>query len=83
MVRKGIRGIGMRLTFGTIGIAMAITISAAAQTTPAPTPPSPQQQARDTLEFNKTHYTKHEYRVAMRDGVKLYTVVVPDVADAV
>jgi putative CocE/NonD family hydrolase len=70
----------MRLTFGTIGIAMAITISAAAQTTPAPTPPSPQQQARDTLEFNKTHYTKHEYRVAMRDGVKLYTVVYTPVA---
>src|SRR5438552_10373102 len=27
------------------------------------------------LEYVKAHYTKHEYRIPMRDGVKLYTAV--------
>ena len=31
-------------------------------------------------EFYKSHYTKHEYRVAMRDGVKLYTQVYTPIA---
>jgi putative CocE/NonD family hydrolase len=31
-------------------------------------------------EFLKAHYAKHEYRVAMRDGAKLYTVVYTPVA---
>lgn len=35
---------------------------------------------REMAEFTKTHYTKHEYRIAMRDGVKLYTVVYTPVA---
>jgi putative CocE/NonD family hydrolase len=34
------------------------------------------QAASDAmLDFYKTHYVKHEYRIAMRDGVKLYTQV--------
>jgi putative CocE/NonD family hydrolase len=37
---------------------------------------TPQQQA----EFFKTHYAKHEYRIAMRDGVKLYTQVYTPIA---
>ena len=32
------------------------------------------------LEFAKTHYEKHEYRIAMRDGVKLYTQVYTPIA---
>jgi len=48
---------------------------------PAKTPaPSPEEQRREQLEFYRTHYTKHEYRVAMRDGVKLYTVVYTPIA---
>src|SRR4051812_40985184 len=27
------------------------------------------------LEYIKAHYTKHEYRIPMRDGVKLFTCV--------
>ena len=51
-------------------------VTVAAQTaSPAPTPLSPQQQMRKIAEFFKSHYTKHEYRIAMRDGVKLYTQV--------
>ena len=26
-------------------------------------------------EYIKTHYNKHEYRIEMRDGVKLFTAV--------
>jgi len=48
------------------------------------TPAAPltrQQQRAKELEFYKTHYAKHEYRVAMRDGVKLYTVVYTPIAE--
>ena len=39
-----------------------------------------QTQANATAEFYKSHYEKHEYRIAMRDGVKLYTQVYTPVA---
>lgn len=55
-----------------------------AQTTaaaPAPTTPPPaQRRMRESTEFFKTHYEKHEYRIAMRDGVKLYTQVYTPIA---
>jgi len=31
--------------------------------------------AAQGLEFVKAHYTKYEYRIPMRDGVRLYTIV--------
>ena len=66
---------------GSLAIASAQTQSLAPAPAPAAAaPPSPQQQMHDLMEFVKTHYTKHEYRVAMRDGVKLYTVVYTPVA---
>ena len=50
---------------------------AGAQTAPqtATAQPSPQEQARRMEEFFSTHFTKREYHIAMRDGVKLYTAV--------
>ncbi|HEX8712862.1 MAG TPA: CocE/NonD family hydrolase [Terracidiphilus sp.] len=42
-----------------------------------------QQSAGDkaSLEFVRSHYTKYEYRIAMRDGVRLFTAVyVPKVS---
>jgi uncharacterized protein len=42
-----------------------------------------QQSASDkaSLEFVRSHYTKYEYRIAMRDGVRLFTAVyVPKVS---
>jgi putative CocE/NonD family hydrolase len=45
--------------------------------TPAP-PPKPDAQA----EFMKAHYAKHEFRIPMRDGAKLYTQVYTPVAAA-
>ena len=38
------------------------------------------QQSGPTAEFFKTHYEKHEYRIPMRDGVKLYTQVYTPIA---
>src|ERR1700760_5176007 len=35
------------------------------------------------LEFYKAHYVKHEYRIPMRDGVKLYTQVYTPVSGQV
>src|SRR5579863_2614096 len=38
----------------------------------------PAQQAdliKKQLEYTRAHYTKYEYRVPMRDGVRLFTVV--------
>jgi putative CocE/NonD family hydrolase len=67
----------MRKVLGFV-MAMGIVGSVMAQTTAAPL--TPQQQMQQTMEFYKTHYAKHEYRVAMRDGVKLYTVVYSPVA---
>ena len=58
-----------------------VSALAAQTTTPACTSASltAAADARDD-EFYKSHYAKHEYRVAMRDGVKLYTVVYTPVA---
>jgi putative CocE/NonD family hydrolase len=59
----------------------SLAIASAQTQAPAPTPqPSPQQRMREMAEFAKTHYSKHEYRIAMRDAVKLYTVVYTPVA---
>ena len=61
-------------------VAGFLGLSAGAQTPAAPPAPSPQEQMKQAAEFLKTHYAKHEYRIAMRDGVKLYTVVYTPVA---
>ena len=41
---------------------------------PAATP-SPEETARQQLEYTRSHYTKYDYRIAMRDGVRLFTTV--------
>src|SRR5579875_1672444 len=33
----------------------------------------PQQDTRAQLEYTRSHYTKFDYRIPMRDGVKLFT----------
>lgn len=68
-----------RWGWGALALSFAFPVIAAAQTQPATQTnapqPSLQQQRRQMDEFYRTHYDKHEYRVPMRDGVKLYTVV--------
>jgi uncharacterized protein len=46
----------------------AVTLSLCAQPTPA-------ERARQQAEYTHSHYTKFDYRIPMRDGVKLFTSV--------
>jgi len=63
-----------------LGLMVGLTIAGAQTPATAPAAPSPQQAQREMAEFYKSHYAKHEYQVAMRDGVKLYTVVYTPIA---
>jgi putative CocE/NonD family hydrolase len=40
------------------------------------------QTPEDVQRFYRTHYTKHEFRIPMRDGVKLYTQVYTPIPSA-
>jgi putative CocE/NonD family hydrolase len=57
----------------TTGVLIAVAMGVTAQA-----PQTTEQLQRQR--FLDTHYAKHEYRIAMRDGVKLYTVVYTPVA---
>jgi putative CocE/NonD family hydrolase len=46
-----------------------------ASLTYAQAPDSPEDTARKQLEYTRAHYTKYDYRIPMRDGIKLYTSV--------
>ncbi|RKH02346.1 CocE/NonD family hydrolase [Corallococcus sp. CA047B] len=46
--------------------------TAVAQTQPAPKPPS-EQSPEQRAAYLRSHYTKYEVRIPMRDGVKLFT----------
>ena len=50
---------------------LTLALPAGAQA-PAPPPPTP---AAERAEYIRSHYTKLEYRVPMRDGVRLFTAV--------
>ncbi|MES2394229.1 MAG: CocE/NonD family hydrolase [Acidobacteriota bacterium] len=62
---------------GLMAVMMAVQPGIRAQGTApaAPAQPSARQQMQAMMEFFKSHYEKHEFRVPMRDGVKLYTQV--------
>ena len=68
--------VGACLFFGLV-----LGVSAQTELATPPAPLTRQQQRAKELEFYKTHYAKQEYRVAMRDGVKLYTVVYTPIAE--
>jgi uncharacterized protein len=67
-----------------VTMVMAIAVSVGAQTTAPAAPPAPtltpQQRMQQMMQFFATHYEKHEYRIPMRDGVKLYTQVYTPIA---
>ncbi|HTV07556.1 MAG TPA: CocE/NonD family hydrolase [Candidatus Aquilonibacter sp.] len=73
------RGYAAAFLFVTSAVGSALAQTKPPSPTPAP-PPSMQEQRHQAEEFYRTHYTKHEYHVAMRDGVKLYTVVYSPIA---
>ena len=60
----GIGCVGGRADYGASGCATA----------------DAERYAESCPDFAKVHYEKHEYRVAMRDGVKLYTQVYTPIA---
>lgn len=53
---------------------VALTISAACGARPAPAGAQGEPAVPDSL-FARQNYTKHEYRIPMRDGVRLFTAV--------
>ncbi len=71
MARMRSLGLWMAIGLAMTGVAVGQTQAAA---------PSPQQQMQQMLEFYKAHYAKHEYHIAMRDGVKLYAQVYTPIA---
>ena len=55
-------------------VVLAFSIPALLAAQPATTP-SPEETARKQLEYTRAHYTKFDYRIPMRDGVKLFTSI--------
>lgn len=73
-MRIGLRALGWGLNLGLVlsaGAGAQVKAPAASSATLTPA----QQRMDSIMEFFKTHYAKHEYRIPMRDGVKLYTQV--------
>lgn len=56
----------MRSSIGTVVVCAAIAVSSFAQGGP---------DAKQQLEYTQSHYTKYEFRIPMRDDVKLFTIV--------
>jgi len=73
-----VRRAAITLAVAAVGLS-TIAIAQAQATAPTPAP-SPQQQQREMMEYFRIHYTKHEYHIPMRDGVKLFTAVYTPIA---
>jgi uncharacterized protein len=71
----------MNLWFCSGVLALSLASLAPCCSAQTVTSSAPQDQRRQLEEFYKSHYTKHEYHVPMRDGVKLYTVVYTPIAE--
>ena len=56
------------------GLALAL-LGGTATLLAQPPAANPQDEAKRQLEYTRAHYTKYEYKIPMRDGVKLFTVV--------
>jgi putative CocE/NonD family hydrolase len=55
--------------------ALLLTVPVLFAQPPAQAPRNLQDTIKKQLEYTRSHYTKYEYRIPMRDGVKLFTVV--------
>ena len=73
-VNGRVRGAGLGLVL--LGAVFA-SAQSFAQSSPQSSPPAPSDEtpAERAEAFFASHFTKHEYHVPMRDGVKLYTAV--------
>jgi putative CocE/NonD family hydrolase len=66
------RSLGTRVSFGLIGaLVLGLLFGGAVFAQER----GDSDLARKQLEYTRAHYIKHEYRVPMRDGIKLFTVV--------
>src|SRR5215218_942441 len=67
----------------SFGVALSVALVCAQTTQPVSQPiyqPAPQiseeeKKAKDLREYIKANYTKHEFLIPMRDGVRLFTSV--------
>ncbi len=64
----------------TLLLFACVTRAQAQTSAPSSVALSPQEQARQSADFARTHFTKQEFHIPMRDGVKLYTAVYTPVA---
>ncbi len=55
----------------TKSLSLALILAAA----PLSAQPTPAEKIRAQAEYTRAHYTKFDFRIPMRDGVKLYTTV--------
>ncbi len=55
--------------------ALGVALLAAASSMAQPPARAVADEAKQQLAYTRSHYTKYEYRIPMRDGVKLFTVV--------
>ena len=63
----------------TVVAFVVLTVAASAPLTAQPTAPT---EAEKQAEYVRSHYTKYEYQIPMRDGVRLFTAVyVPSVIE--
>ena len=64
----------MSLTSRCFGILMLLALAGSATAQAQPKPPTPPEK-NERAEYIRSHYTKYEYRIPMRDGVRLFTAV--------
>jgi putative CocE/NonD family hydrolase len=63
------------MAFRKLSILSLLIAGAALHAQPPAAPPSPAEVTRTQLAYTLAHYTKYEYRIPMRDGVRLFAAV--------
>jgi hypothetical protein len=64
----------MLLTFRNLMVLACVALCGPARAQAA-TPPHPSGESSERAEYIRSHYTKFEYRIPMRDGTRLFTSV--------
>ena len=65
----------MSLPFRGLMVLVLVTLAGPASAQAAKTPQQPYGDSSERAEYIRSHYTKFEYRVPMRDGTRLFTSV--------
>src|ERR1022692_5212650 len=72
---RGRRGITSPMAFRRLASLGLLVSGAVLLAQPAPVPPPLTEAERTALAYTLAHYTKYEYRIPMRDGVRLFAAV--------